>query len=57
LGIYGDIRAMKYRQIGYLVTTRDMTKRFVPTLYPDYIREAMERNGVKFEAVYEKAEN
>jgi hypothetical protein len=48
---------MKYRQIGYLVTTRDTKKRFVPTLYPDYVREAMERNGVKFEAVYEKAED
>jgi hypothetical protein len=50
---------MKYKQIGYLVTTRDMTRQFDPTLYPDDIRAAMERNGIKFEAVYseDKAED
>jgi hypothetical protein len=50
---------MKYKHIGYLVTTRDMTRQFDPTLYPDNIRAAMERNGIKFEAVYaeDKAED
>jgi uncharacterized protein YneF (UPF0154 family) len=43
---------MKYKHIGYLVTTRDMTRQFDPTLYPDDIRAAMEKNGIKFEAVY-----
>jgi hypothetical protein len=50
---------MKYKQIGYLVTTRDMTRQFDPTLYPDSIRAAMEKNGITFEAVYaeDKAED
>jgi hypothetical protein len=43
---------MKFKHIGYLVTTRDMTRQFDPTPYPDDIRAAMERNGIKFEAVY-----
>jgi hypothetical protein len=48
---------MKFKQIGWLVSTRDMTRQFDPTLYPDDIRAAMEKNGVKFEAVYAKAED
>jgi hypothetical protein len=48
---------MKYKQIGWLISTRDMTRQFDPTLYPDNIRAAMERNGIKFEAVYVKAED
>jgi ribosome maturation protein Sdo1 len=42
----------KYRQIGYLVTTREQKDKFDATLYPDAIRAAMERNGVKFKPVY-----
>jgi hypothetical protein len=42
----------KYKHIGYLVTTREQKDRFDTTMYPDNIREAMERNGVKFKAVY-----
>jgi hypothetical protein len=36
-----------------------MTRQFDPTLYPDDIREQMERNGITFEAVYaeDKAED
>jgi hypothetical protein len=48
---------MKYKQIGYLVTTRDMTRQFDPTLYPDDIRAAMEKNGITFETVYVKTED
>jgi hypothetical protein len=45
--------ATKYKHIGYLVTTREQKDRFDTTMYPDNIREAMEKNGVKFKAVYE----
>jgi hypothetical protein len=48
---------MKFKQIGWLVTTKHVTRQFDPTLYPDDIRAAMERNGITFEAVYVKAED
>jgi hypothetical protein len=48
---------MKFKQIGWLVSTRDMTRQFDTTLYPDSIRAAMERNGITFEAVYAEAED
>jgi hypothetical protein len=42
----------KYKHIGYLVTTREQKDRFDTMMYPDNIRAVMEKNGVKFKAVY-----
>jgi hypothetical protein len=42
----------KFKQVGYLVTTREQKDQFHTTMYPDHIRAAMEKNGVKFKAVY-----
>lgn len=47
---------MKYKQIGWLVSTRDSKMQYDPNLYPDHIREGMEKNGIVFEEkVYAEA--